>query len=262
MAKTQGGVAREQCISLRRQGDSLRLIAQKAGLSLSAVRYHVRDIETETRNLRAPSGRKPKPFRPFLLPSEDFAYLIGVFAGDGCLSRLPRTYKFSIACDNRYPDLIAKYAALLERITGCPPIVQPRNESKATDVILHGIDLPTLFGLPCGRKTESGFQTPAWVFEDQQYLKAFVRGLVETDGGIYKRNRPDKGRTWECIFVAYNAQIMADFLKAASLLGYCFRHNGVRASLSNTAEVRRFMEDLEITKCCDYGNRSCTIIGA
>jgi len=254
MARTQGGVAREQCVGLRQQGDSLRLIAEKLGLSFSAVRYHVRDIQVETSNLRGPHGRKPNVVRPPLVPSEDLAYLLGVFAGDGCLSRLPRTFKFSIACDNRYPDLIAKYAALLERLTGCPPIVQPRRESKATDVMLHGVDLPTLFGIPCGRKTESGFQSPAWVFEEPDYLKPFVRGLIETDGGIYKRHRADKGRTWECIFVAYNSQIMADFLQATSLVGYCFHQNGVRASLSNTKEVRRLVEELEITKCCDYTN--------
>lgn len=251
--QTQGRVAFAHCRELRKQGFSQRLIAEMTGLSPSVVRYHTRDIEVVTTQKRPYLRYSRQEAVKTLEPSLDLAYFWGVFAGDGSLSRQPRTFKLAIACDPRYPDLIKTYTDLMERLTGRMPTVS-LSSCNYMRIVLYGQVLPELFGLPYGRKTDNGFTVPEWIFENRDYTAFCLRGLIETDGGIYKRHRIEKGRTWECIFTAYNVVIMEAFLRAADLLGFRFHCKGNRASLSNTEEVRRLMAECQIQKCCDYEN--------
>ncbi len=205
----------EKLRHLRKSGDSLRLIAQKTGVSLTTVRRHACDIVVKTQAERGPRGRRRQEDMSGPLPlSADFAYFLGVFAGDGSLTALPRTYQLRIACHSAQQELTAKHLALLTRVTGRMPAVRLRRDCNGMDIVLYGMNLPVLLGLPCGRKQTNGFIIPPWVFEMRESARGFVRGLIETDGGIYKRARPDKGRTWECILTAHNPEIMNAFLRA------------------------------------------------
>src|SRR5258705_5562598 len=40
---------------------------------------------------------------------KSYSYLLGIYLGDGCISRLGRTYTLRIACDARYPNLICSF---------------------------------------------------------------------------------------------------------------------------------------------------------
>lgn len=255
MATTQGGICRERCIELRKRGYSLRLIAQETGLSPTAVQYHVRGISVETAlsvsqwksNIREPILRPTQP----LQPSKDLAYLIGVISGDGSLHALPRTCQLCISCDGHFPDLVAAYAGLIERVTGKIAHIYWRNNGAYVEVKAYSKYFPLMFNLPCGAKTENGFTVPDWIFENIEYVKLFVRGLIETDGGIYHTYHK-KGWYWYCWFTAYNDVIMLAFMKAIELLGYTFIRQGVRARMSNTAEVKRLVGELNITKVREY----------
>src|SRR5688572_17275219 len=48
------------------------------------------------------------------LDREWYAYLLGLYLGDGCISRHPRTYRLRISLDIRYPSIIDECAAAID----------------------------------------------------------------------------------------------------------------------------------------------------
>lgn len=190
-----------------------------------------------------------KPAFVSLPPSHDLAYLTGVISGDGSISRTSRTFKLAIACDLRYPDLIEKYMALVARVTGRQPHILPRGNW--VEVRVYGCELPTILGLPSGAKSRSGYTVPEWIFDNREYSRKFLLGLIETDGGFYQEFR-NSGWSHRCLFTAYNETIMQAFLRAAALLGYAFRRCGNQARLTIGAEVRRLAQELDCRKVRVY----------
>jgi len=248
MAASQNSQSREQCIALRTQGYSLRYIAEALGVSQATVRYHTRAVlspEDPISRREASAPTQPLP------PSESLAYLIGVISGDGSLSQQPRTYKLAIACTTAYPGLIETYTRLITDLTGYRARVLTRPEGNWVEVRTYGKHLPLLLGLPCGAKKLSGFTVPEWVFDQAAYVRGFLRGLIETDGGVY-RTYHHGGNFSYCVFTARHEILMEAFLRGVVYLGYEFRRRGDTARLSRTAEVARFVEEVGITKLREY----------
>ncbi len=186
-----------------------------------------------------------------LNPSPQFAYLIGIIAGDGCIYKYERTCELTIACDDRYPDLIMCYSMLVGSLIPGKVRVEHAKQRKYTMIRVCNTHLPILLGLPHGPKTSNGFAIPEWVFTSRDYIKPFVRGLIETDGGVYKIHR-GVACNWHCHFTAKIETIMTAFLRGTRLLGYRFNRKGYKARLSVTEQVKSLVETLEITKIREY----------
>src|SRR5258708_779653 len=193
---------------------------------------------------------EPEAAHP-LPPSAELAYLLGVISGDGCLYQHKRTCELYITCDNDYPDLIEKYVALVKSLLSGKVRLDHPKESDCTVIRLCNSNLPVLLNLPCGAKKADSYPIPEWIFDSVEFVKPFIRGLIETDGGIYIIHR-GKACGWHCHFTAYLEPIMLAFLRGTGLLGYEFQRKGHKARLSITPEVKYFVQTLEITKHREY----------
>lgn len=189
--------------------------------------------------------------RDSLAPSQSLAYLIGVIAGDGCITRAGHVYKLEIACDAAYPELISTYEALVAEVTGLPVSIYKAMGQNCYRVVATSATLPDLLGLPAGAKSSSGFAVPEWVFQDRDFVRAFLKGLIETDGSVAHVFRHG-GNYSHIHFTASNPVIMASFMRATDMLGYPFKVAGVKAILSNTVRVHELVAELGITKHRDY----------
>jgi|GEM_PF-3089914 Predicted transcriptional regulator len=257
MAENQNNRSREQCIALRLQGYSQYKIAEMLGVSQTTVRYHTRHLPS----LKVPSvkreySRARTPDPDPLPPSEDLAYFLGIFAGDGNLYRLPSgSYQLSICCDLRYPDLIQTYHELLERLTGCPVRVQERHKpgrpSTWAALVSYSAHFPILFDIPSGAKKSNGFEVPKWLFADKAYLRVFLRGLIETDGGVYCTYH-NGGTLWYCAFTAKVPAVVDTFERAVVKLDYPFKRYGPTFRLSNTSLVKQLITEIGVTKRREY----------
>jgi len=49
-------------------------------------------------------------------PGAAYAYLLGMYLGDGCISRHPRAYRLRITLDSRYPAIVRECAAAMRRV--------------------------------------------------------------------------------------------------------------------------------------------------
>lgn len=92
-------------------GESLNAISKRLGVSRSTLRTWRDDPKPLV-------GGCPRcePNRVTLRP-EAYAYLLGLYLGDGCLSPQRKgVYSLRIACDNKYPRLIDEAAAVPARV--------------------------------------------------------------------------------------------------------------------------------------------------
>ena len=48
------------------------------------------------------------------------------------------------------------------------------------------------FGLTPGNKKKLNLKVPEWIFSDKDYIKGFVRGLIDTDGCVCPKTRSHK----------------------------------------------------------------------
>jgi len=222
--------------------------AEHLRVSQSTVRHHTRAmaplVATEKREYRRANMSDGLP----LSPPRELAYLIGVICGDGCIYKLPRTYQLSISCDASYPNLIQTYAALVEKLLGRPASQDATIKGTCVQVRMADKFLPVLLGLPAGAKAQD-YPIPEWIWDDLDYVRPFLRGLIETDGNIYHEYR-NGGWCSRCIFTAKIESIMSAFLKGTKMLGYDFRlvPRCYQARFTITKEVHRLALELDLTK--------------
>lgn len=172
---------REQALALVTQGRSLNSVSKQTGIS----RWALRTWQKRLTPLRPGAARCCRCAAPPAPPGDapNYAYLLGLYLGDGCVSRLRRTYSLRIACADAWPGLIEECARAVKAI---------RPGNKVFRVQRQGCVAVTAYNphWPCllpqhgpGRKHERHIELEPW---QQQIVDAhpweLVRGLVHSDG--------------------------------------------------------------------------------
>ncbi|WP_093839137.1 transcriptional regulator [Streptomyces aidingensis] len=173
---------RKRVLSLLGQGYSLNTVSKQTGISRSAIRAW-RDAGPEPK-----TGQRslcPRCTRPRRGPEDRtaYAYLLGLYLGDGCISRLARTYSLRIACADAWPGLIDACEAAMTAVRPDNRVNRVRRQG-CTMVTSHSNHWPCLFPQHGpGRKHERRIVLEDWQREivDGQPWE-FVRGLIHSDG--------------------------------------------------------------------------------
>ena len=118
----------------------------------------------------------------------DYALLLGLYLGDGSISRHARTQRLRITLDERYPMIIAETRELLER--GFPANrvhVSSRRRGRCADVSVYSCHLGCL--LPQhgnGAKHERAIALEQWQQTVvDQWPWAFIKGCIWSDGCLF-----------------------------------------------------------------------------
>ncbi|UWM48592.1 transcriptional regulator [Streptomyces carpaticus] len=171
---------RRRALDLLAQGRSLNSVSQLTGASRSAIRTWREHPEP-----RAPShvcsrcGPDPQP------PSDRvaYAYLLGLYLGDGCISRQPRTHVMRIACSDTWPGLITTCETAMRAVR---PANRISRVPKQGCVMVSSYSNHWLCLFPQhdrGKKHERAIVLEPW---QQAIVRAhpwpFIRGLIHSDG--------------------------------------------------------------------------------
>jgi hypothetical protein len=137
---------------------------------------------------------------------EDYAELLGLYLGDGFISRGARTFRLRITLDARYAQIIEDGQALLQR---CFPynsvdIARIGTTGNCVNLSTYSCHLPCLFpqhgrGLKHRRKIE----LEAW--QEKLLARApwsFIRGCIRSDGCAFI-NRTDVHRDKPYEYLSY-----------------------------------------------------------
>ncbi|MFF7792535.1 transcriptional regulator [Streptomyces sp. NPDC007991] len=168
---------RKRALALVAQGRSLNSVSRETGISRAAIRSWQDRLEPLPR--LAPPDPGP--------PADEcaYAYLLGLYLGDGCISGHPRGvgYYLRIACANSWPGLIDACETAMRAInpTGCAFRTQAQGY---VSVVGYSKQWPHLFPQHGpGKKHERGIALEHW---QQAIIDAhpweFIRGLIHSDG--------------------------------------------------------------------------------
>lgn len=175
---------RKHAVALVASGRSLNSVSKQTGISRAAIRAWQTRIEPLPRLLITPCPRcRPVPGAP-----EDtaaYAYLLGLYLGDGCISAHPRGvgHYLRIACADAWPGLIEACRSAIKAV---------RPEDQVYVLQKQGCVMVTSYGRhwPClfpqhgpGRKHDRSIALEPW---QRDIVNAhpweFIRGLVHSDG--------------------------------------------------------------------------------
>ena len=123
--------------------------------------------------------------RPSEIPAGPYAYILGLYLGDGSIATMPRTYRLMFACDARYPGIIERCArALSELMPGNTAGLWRRPDCRCIDVRMYSNHWPCFFPQHGpGRKHERKIFLADWqqrIVDDE--TARFLAGLIHSDG--------------------------------------------------------------------------------
>jgi hypothetical protein len=115
---------------------------------------------------------------------EAYAYLLGLYLGDGCISRLPRTYRLRVALDTRYPDIIGECAGAMETLLPFNKVNILQGDGNYVEVGCFSNHWPALFPQHgAGPKHLRPIILEPWQQAIvETYPIPFLRGLIHSDG--------------------------------------------------------------------------------
>jgi hypothetical protein len=217
-------------------------VARRSGVPRSTVQ--------EWRNRPVPPGTlsrrrhvKPCP-RCDGAPVDEaaYAYLLGLYPGDGCLSKYRRdVYRLRVVLDMRYPEIIEECAANMSAVGPRRAGVQLYPAKHYAEVHLGWKHWPCL--LPqheAGRKHLRAIRLASWqqdVVESHPAL--LLRGLIHSDGCPFDNNV--KGEPYPRYqFTNVSDDIRAIFCWACDLYGVRWRQSSWwTISISRRADVAK-----------------------
>lgn len=118
------------------------------------------------------------------LPRDSYAYLLGLYLGDGCISAAPRSvWRLRITLDAAYPTVIDEgLTALRSVFPSNSASAQQRRKGRCVDLSLWSKHLPCLFPQHGpGRKHERDVSLRPWQHQlVEGHRKSLVRALLRT----------------------------------------------------------------------------------
>jgi intein/homing endonuclease len=166
-------------------------------------------IATHRRN-----GTKFSTLKDIQIPeqSEKLAEFLGIAVGDGHSSDYQLGVTTNSETDIQHAMFIAQ---MVHDLFGLESAFQFRKGEKAVDIMTSSralVEFMEAIGMPRGNKIEHRVAIPKWVLENEVYLKAFLRGLFDTDGCVYLDRHIIKGATYRNL--GWTITSRADTLKA------------------------------------------------
>ncbi|MFC4497366.1 transcriptional regulator [Streptomyces ovatisporus] len=175
---------RKQALALLAQGRSLNSVSKQTGISRSALRswqIRLQPLHPE----RAGCVRCASPPKA---PADTvaYAYLLGLYLGDGCVSRLARTHTLRIACADAWPGLIEECSRAIKAVRPHHSVFRVQKQG-CVMVTAYNSHWPCLFPQHGpGRKHERRIELQPWQRQIvDEHPWQLIRGLVHSDGSRF-----------------------------------------------------------------------------
>jgi IclR helix-turn-helix domain len=237
----------EECLNLSERGLNATEIARRTGIPRPTVRDWV--------NGRVP--REPRALRPECpacghaehsrqaLPRE-YAYLLGAYLGDGCVSAHPRgVFRLRVVLDVAYPGIIDEVAAAIRSVVPASRVGRFLRPKNCVEVSSYSKSWPCL--LPQhgpGKKHSRKIDLEAWqwmLVEDHPEL--MLRGLIHSDGCRFVNTGRGGWQNPRYSFTNLSWDIQHIFCETCDLLGLRWTKSGSKTIyVSRKADVARMDE--------------------
>lgn len=190
--------------------------------------------------------------KPIKIPNKDeqLAELIGIILGDGNIFINKDVAQLRIVCNslNEKDYLINFIKPLIENIFGITSRIvfhKTRNGIILSVENRNLIEFLISIGLMPGNKVKNQVTIPCWIRSDNKLLAACIRGLIDTDGSVFRMSKRDFDNP-RIQFKNFNKALLEDVRNSLIELGFHpskIIYKGI--FLSRLNEVRRFSEDIK-----------------
>lgn len=163
------------------------------------------------------------------LPSELYAYLLGLYLGDGCLARTTGSWSLRIGMDRAYPGIVAECRSALAAIgPSGRGTVTPSNRDASVVVCAYGREWPASFPQHGpGKKHEREIALEPWQRRHVERAPGrLLRGLIHSDGWRGENRVNVKGRDYSYPryqFSSRSGDIRRIFTDTCDLTGIAWR---------------------------------------
>lgn len=139
------------------------------------------------------------PAKPFHYPkkfSPELAEFIGILLGDGHIGKEQWSITVNSIADKEYADYIFQ---LTEKLFRFKPAFYKRKNMNAIVISGSGIKSIEYFkkmGLKVGNKVKQQVDAPYWIKNSYMYRISCLRGLMDTDGGVFLHKYKVNGKEY------------------------------------------------------------------
>lgn len=189
--------------------------------------------------------------------SEMLAEIVGIHFGDGTMENGTSptgTWKIAYACDARRPKYTYQIKDIFYKVFGIQLHRLDDKKRNCTILYIQSKTLCAFFNkeleVPYGKKMD--LKIPNYIFENQQYLAAFLRGMFDTDGCYVTQK--DRRYTYNLLkFTTKHKSFAEDIQKALTQLEMksyiCTKGcGGYDVTIRNKKSYQRFLDIIQPRK--------------
>ncbi|MBU2544528.1 hypothetical protein KJ618_03620 [Patescibacteria group bacterium] len=193
----------------------------------------------------------PQP-KPFFAPqgySAELAEFVGILLGDGYIGKGQWSITLNAKADKTYAKFVYE---LTQRLFHFKPAKYIRHDCHVIVISGSGVRSIQYFislGLKIGNKVKQQVDVPKWIEENLSHSLSCLRGLVDTDGGIFTHTYRVNGKMYsyrKLAFVNRSMPLLQFASNTLKSLGFTPKIiNKVankRVWLYNQQEVKRYLE--------------------
>lgn len=177
--------------------------------------------------------------------SVDLAEFIGIMLGDGGLTHFQCSVYLNSETDKEFAYYVRD---LVLKLFGVTPKIYVHKKHKVWRVSISSVNLVkylTSKGLSIGDKVRLQAGVPSWIWLKPEYIKACIRGLIDTDGSFIIHQYKIKGKEYSYPRLTFSnrSKPLLDFVyKGLKKLGFNPRIQRDEVCLYNQNEVKRYLE--------------------
>jgi hypothetical protein len=171
----------------------------------------------------------------------DYAELLGLYLGDGCVSAAGRTRRLRLSLDAKYLGIVEESRALIARCFPMNAISAAKADGGSTFVLsVYSSHLACLFPQAgSGKKHERAIELEDWQTAAVEGLPVGVlRGWIRSDGcSFINRTGPYSYLAYD--FFNLSSDIRRHFMRACDVAGVEYRAHANRVRINRRASVAR-----------------------
>lgn len=199
---------------------------------------------------RGGSKANQSRIKEFTLPifSNDLAEFVGIMLGDGGISRTQISITLGYSTDKEYVPYVTN---LITKIFGAKFSLYRPQVKDVIRIRVSGVNLVKnliIIGLIEGNKIYQQVDIPDWIFKEQSYMKACIRGMIDTDGCVHRKVRREKNgfeyRSVGITFCSYSMALQSSIIRLFANLGFKVAQSGTTIYLCGKEQITRYVQEI------------------
>jgi hypothetical protein len=176
----------------------------------------------------------------------DTAELVGILLGDGSFYLAKYNNEVDIALHTKDVNYKNYVKSLLKKVTSAYVFEKYDKKAKCVHIRISS-KVPTMNLLKIsykkpGNKIKNRVSIPEWIWKKDRFLKACLRGLIDTDGSVY-RLKPQWPNLTQISFKNNNDRLLKDVRQALKNFGLNpSKVFGNRVVVTRQKEVGRYFD--------------------